>query len=94
MEFIPFDYQNPPADGHYWVAGKRPVCDVDADDTGAISGSYTGEQESFVALVWIDLDADGYVSFESVDRHNFGCVNEDDAVTHCARFEVPSPPGA
>ncbi|MDN0082422.1 hypothetical protein QU487_06595 [Crenobacter sp. SG2305] len=94
MEFKPFDHQDPPEDGLYWVCVTRQEWDVDADDDGRTVGVPTGGSTQGTALVWINTMPDGELDFDAVDPVNLGRVCDDDFVTHYAEVQPPALPTA
>lgn len=95
-QFLNFDYQNPPADGLYWVAGTRPDYDVGADAQGQPEGRANGNLLPFVALVSIETDhAQGLsneVAFFPLDKDHYGHVDEVDFVEYYLPFQPPAHP--
>jgi len=89
MEFKPFDYQNPPEDGLYWVCVTSQEYDVDVDDAGQAIGTPTGGIKQEAALVWINTLPDGELDFDAVDPVNFGRVCDDGFVSHYAEVQPP-----
>ena len=94
--FLSFDYQNPPADGLYWVAGTRPDYDVGADAQGQPEGGPNGHLLPFVALVSIETDhAQGLgneVAFFPLDKDHYGYVDEVDFIEYYLPFQPPAHP--
>jgi hypothetical protein len=95
-QFLSFDYQNPPADGLYWVAGTRPDYDVGADAQGHPEGHANGQLLTFVSLVSVETDrAQGQgneVAFFPLDKDHYGYVDEGDFVEYYLPFQPPAHP--
>lgn len=95
-QFQSFDYQNPPADGLYWVAGTRPDYDIGADDQGQTEGRPNGQLLPFVALVSLETDAaqgqGNEVAFFPLEKDNYGYVDEVDFVEYYLPFQPPAHP--
>lgn len=88
----PFDYDNPPDSGVYWVIGRRQLCDGDAADDGQTVGWLTGETQPFSAAVQLEVYADGEVEFSPLEAYELGSVDPaTDVVTHVAPIRLPSP---
>lgn len=70
MKFKKFDYQNPPANGVYWLDFAYPETESDADDEGKTVGCYTGEVVHKLGLAFIDNIDDNGQPFQAmpVDR--------------------------
>lgn len=99
LDFQPFDYKNMPDSGMYWIAGTRPVYDIDAGDEGQTVGYPTGAVEEFTALVWLEVHTkpdgsiDGY-HFDPVDAGNLGNFCEESTVQYYAEIKKPAHPHA
>ncbi|MCK5532930.1 MAG: hypothetical protein KAI85_16955 [Halopseudomonas aestusnigri] len=94
MDFIPFDYKQPPEEGIYWVAGKRPQFEISADLYGEPTDILTGAEDHYTALVSIRTSEQGMVDFGVIERINLGEVDPLDRVTHYAPFVRPCHPHA
>lgn len=99
LDFQPFDYKNMPDSGMYWVAGTRPVYDIDAGDDGQTVGYPTNEVEEFTSLVWLEVHTkpDGSTEgfhFDPVDAGNFGGFCEESVVQYYAEMKKPAHPHA
>ena len=93
IDFQPFDYKNMPDSGMYWVAGTRPVYDIDADDEGRTVGRPTNEVETFTALVWLQVyDNEGGFHFDPVDAGNLGNIDETSTVEYYAEVKKVAHP--
>lgn len=94
MQFIPFDYKNPPEDGLLWVCVSRQEWDGDTGNDGQAVGTPTGNEVRTTALVNLETDPDGTLRFDPVDEVNFGEVGDDGVVTHYAEVVPPALPVA
>jgi len=97
IDFQPFDYANLPDSGMYWLAGTRPVYDIDADADGRTVGQPTGEVENFTALVWLDVYANkdgpqGGYHIDPVDAGNLGNFDESSTIQYFAEVKKAAHP--
>lgn len=93
IKFEAFDYKNLPDSGMYWIAGNRPVFDINADDEGRTVGQPTNELENFTALVWLDVyDNDGGFHIDPVDAGNLGRYDETSTIEYIAQVKQAAHP--
>lgn len=93
MTFRPFCLTELPHEGLYWVAITRPLWEIDAGDCGELVGTHTGETESLVVMVEVELTPQGDfpVGFSRID-YTLGCVDDSDTIVSLAPVVIPTHP--
>lgn len=94
VDWLNFDYANPPEDGIYWLTVNAPDYDCDVDGGGRTVGIPTGDITQSVCMAQVSTDGDGQVQFDTVDRWAFGEVPEEATVSHYAPVDKPRAPSA